>query len=168
VGGDDIQQLAGEDGVDGLSVAVGEAFQGQDIEAGDAHFQVGQAEELGDGVGEVGAEGGSYRFRKRFLRPEVHAERGQLSPRQHEAVRGVHPFSSPTSIHPRTSGSGMQRISARRGRSSLLRLKEKAADVRGGVGLGVICAEKLLNHRGTEDPEENSVFSVLLTIGFCV
>jgi hypothetical protein len=55
VGADDIQQLAGEDGVDRLAVAVGEAFQGQDLEAGDAHFQVGEAEELGDGVGEVGA-----------------------------------------------------------------------------------------------------------------
>jgi hypothetical protein len=53
--GDDSQQLAGEDGVDRLAVAVGEALQGQDLEAGDAHFQVGQAQELGDGVGEVGA-----------------------------------------------------------------------------------------------------------------
>jgi len=57
MGGYDIQQLAGEDGVDRLAVAVGEAFQGQDLEAGDAHFQVGQVKELGDGVGEVGAEG---------------------------------------------------------------------------------------------------------------
>ena len=57
VGGHDIQQLAGEDGVDGLAVAVGEAFQGQDLEAGDADFKVGDAEELGDGAGEVGAEG---------------------------------------------------------------------------------------------------------------
>ena len=32
--GYDIQQLAGEDGVDRLAVAVGEAFQGQDFEAG--------------------------------------------------------------------------------------------------------------------------------------
>jgi hypothetical protein len=68
VGGDDIQQLAREDGVDRLAVAAGEAFQGQDLEAGDAHFQAGQAEELGDGVGEVGAEGGSDRFRKRSRR----------------------------------------------------------------------------------------------------
>jgi len=52
---DDIQHLAGEDGVDRLAVAVGEAFQGQDLEAGDPHFQVGQAEEFGDGAGEVGA-----------------------------------------------------------------------------------------------------------------
>ena len=73
VGGDDIQQLPREDGVDRLAVAVGEAFQGQDLETGDAHFQVGQAEELGDGVGEVGAEGDF----DPFLRPEVHAEGGQ-------------------------------------------------------------------------------------------
>ena len=50
-------QLAREDGVDRLAVAVGEAFQGQDLEAGDAHFQVGQAEELGDGVREVERRG---------------------------------------------------------------------------------------------------------------
>jgi len=62
VGGYDIQQLAGEDGVDRLAVAVGEAFQGQDLEAGDAHFQVGQAEELGDGVGEVCAEAAAIAF----------------------------------------------------------------------------------------------------------
>ncbi len=31
--GDDVQQLAGEDGVDRLAVAVGEAFQGQDLGA---------------------------------------------------------------------------------------------------------------------------------------
>ena len=62
VRGHDIQQLAGEDGVDRLAVAVGEAFQGQDLESGDAHFQVGQAKELGDGVGEVGAEGFSSRW----------------------------------------------------------------------------------------------------------
>jgi hypothetical protein len=43
VGGHDIQQLAREDGVDRLAVAVGEAFQGQDLEAGDAHFQAGEA-----------------------------------------------------------------------------------------------------------------------------
>ncbi len=57
-----IQQLAREDGVDRLAVAFGEAFQGQDLEAGDAHFQVGQAEELGDGVGEEARElkGHSY------------------------------------------------------------------------------------------------------------
>ena len=60
-------------------------FQGQDLEAGDADFQAGEAEELGDGVGEVGAEG----FFDRFLGPEVHAEGGQLSPRQHQAVRDV-------------------------------------------------------------------------------
>ncbi len=47
VRGDDIQQLAREDGVDRLAVAFGEAFQGQDLEAGDAHFQAGEAEELG-------------------------------------------------------------------------------------------------------------------------
>jgi hypothetical protein len=57
VGGHDIQQLAREDGVDRLAVAAGEAFQGQDLEAGDAHFQAGEAEELGDGAGEAGAEG---------------------------------------------------------------------------------------------------------------
>ncbi len=74
MGGYDIQQLACEDGVDRLAVAVGEAFQGQDLEVGDAHFQVGQAEELGDGVGEVGAEGGF----DRFLTPQVDAEGGQL------------------------------------------------------------------------------------------
>ena len=74
---------------------IGEAFQGQDLEAGYAHFQVGQAWELGDGVGEVGAEGGL----DRFLRPEVHAEGGQLSPRQHHAMRGVHPFQL-TDFHP--------------------------------------------------------------------
>ncbi len=59
VGGDDVQQLAREDGVDRFAVAVGEAFQGQDLEARDAHFQVGQAEELGDGVGEVGTSSSS-------------------------------------------------------------------------------------------------------------
>jgi len=42
-----MQQLAGDDGIDRLAVAVGEAFQGQDLEASDAHFQVGQAKELG-------------------------------------------------------------------------------------------------------------------------
>jgi hypothetical protein len=73
--------------------------RGEDLEAGDAHFQVGQAEELGEGVGEIDAEGGSYRLRKRFLRPEVHAEGGQLSPRQHHAMRGVHSFQL-TDFHP--------------------------------------------------------------------
>ncbi len=48
--GHDIKQLAREDGVDRLAVAVGEAFQGQDLEAGDAHFQVGEVEELRDGA----------------------------------------------------------------------------------------------------------------------
>ena len=136
------QQLPREDGVDRLAVAVGEAFQGQDLEPGDGsrnkgsdlrfarratyrghrsaavkpgiavarysefaettssssrartastdlpsrsarrsrarisrrgmRTQVGQAEELGDGV--------SDRFHRRFLRPEVLAEGGQLFP----------------------------------------------------------------------------------------
>jgi hypothetical protein len=47
MGGDDVQQLAGEDGVDRLAVAVGEAFQGQDLEAGDAHFQGGEGRSSG-------------------------------------------------------------------------------------------------------------------------
>ncbi len=55
--GHDVQQLAREDGVDGLAVAAGETFQGEDLDAGDADFQVGEAEELGDGAGQVGAEG---------------------------------------------------------------------------------------------------------------
>jgi len=57
VGGYDIQQLAGEDGVNRLTVAAGEAFHGQDLEAGDAHFQVGEAEELGDGRRRGGRRG---------------------------------------------------------------------------------------------------------------
>jgi len=78
VGGDDVEQLAGEEGVDGLAVALGEALKGQDLEARDADFEVGEAEEVGDGVGEVGAEG----CLDGFLRPEAHAEVGQLSPRR--------------------------------------------------------------------------------------
>jgi hypothetical protein len=34
---------------------LGEALQGEDLEAGDADLEVGEAEELGEGVGEVGA-----------------------------------------------------------------------------------------------------------------
>jgi len=60
------------------------------------------------GVGEVGAEGGSDRFHRRSLRPEVHAEGGhdpsnpdmlylgtsggELSPRHHHAITGVNAF----------------------------------------------------------------------------
>ena len=88
MGGDDIEQLAGEDGIDGLAVALGENFQGQDLEAGDADFEIGEAEEVGEGVGEVGAEG----CFDRFLGPEVHSEGGQLSPRQFDAFDRVDTF----------------------------------------------------------------------------
>lgn len=43
-GGNKVAQLPREDGVDGLAVAFREAFQGEDLEAGDAHVQVSQPE----------------------------------------------------------------------------------------------------------------------------
>lgn len=45
-----------------LPVALGEARQGQDLEAGDEDFEMGEADEVGDGVGEIGAEGRFDRF----------------------------------------------------------------------------------------------------------
>jgi hypothetical protein len=41
MGGYDVQ-LAREDGVNRLTVAAGEAFHGQDLEAGDARFELGE------------------------------------------------------------------------------------------------------------------------------
>jgi hypothetical protein len=57
VRGHDVQQLAREDGVDRPAIAMGQAFQGEDLETGDADLQVGEAEELGDGAGEIDAQG---------------------------------------------------------------------------------------------------------------
>jgi hypothetical protein len=91
---------------------------------GDADLEASEAEELGDGVGEAGAEG----CLNGFLRPEAHVEVFQLSPG--EALDRADPFQL-ANFHPAAdvierdgqdlggSGTGASATSAMRARPSL-------------------------------------------------
>src|SRR5438067_1158330 len=54
--GDDVEQFVCEEHVDGLTVAFCETLRCEDLEAGEANLQVGEAEEFVDAFREVGAE----------------------------------------------------------------------------------------------------------------
>jgi hypothetical protein len=111
---------------------------------GDADFEAGEAEGLGDGVGEAGAEG----FFDGFLGPEAHAEVGQLSPGQSDAFDRVDTFQL-ADLHPTADVIERHRqdLGGFRDVVGILWLEEEAADVRGGVGHGMSCFRTSRRHR---------------------
>ncbi|HYI10945.1 MAG TPA: hypothetical protein VEK57_17950 [Thermoanaerobaculia bacterium] len=94
-----IAQLACEDGADGLAFDGGKALQRHDFEAGDAHFEVGELQQLREGFGQVRSE----RLFDGLLGPELQPERNELRPWDARPSLLSTGSSSPESIHPRTS-----------------------------------------------------------------
>lgn len=114
MGGDDVEQLAGEEGVDGLAVALGEALQGQDLEAGMRTSRPARRRSSGMAPPRAAS---TVSWDQKLIPKSASSPQESLTP----SIVST-PYSSPTSIQPRTSSSGIARNSAASARGAALGL----------------------------------------------